>query len=48
MSEIKEELLETSEKAERKFGYIDKSSVAKDLKLFLHNAEGTLKKELMY
>ena len=45
---IKEELLETSEKAERKFGYIDKSSVAKDLKLFLHNAEGTLKKEFMY
>ena len=44
----KEELLETSSIAERKFGYIDKFSTVVNLKLFLYNSEETLKKELMY
>ncbi len=41
-------ILQTSRKADILMGYIDKSISAMELKIYLHNAEGDLKKEMIY
>jgi molecular chaperone-like protein len=42
------EMLRTSRKAKILRGDIDKSVTAEELKIYVHNAEGELKKELIY
>ena len=44
----KVEMLETSRKASVLMSYIDKSISAMELKLYVHNAENELKKEVIY
>jgi len=44
----KERVLQTSRKASILMGFIDKAISAMELKIYLHNAEGELKKEMVY
>ncbi len=43
-----EMILQTSRKAKTLMGYIDKTISAMELKIYIHNAEGELKKETVY